>query len=333
MFRGNRRKQPSVRLLAGIVGVLALGTIGGGAWYGLDWQATYQQESKRKAADYAERAADQERQSCIGSPAIEKANCVEKARTEYDLKSRDNQREYDDLVAQHKAALWASVMGMAALIGMALSLVGIVLVYRTFMETKRTNRIALKENARSTRRAVAAGQETHRALDIATRNADAASRLAEISERNANAQLRAYMSVSEAMIGESFDAAVYGYLSLRNDGATPALIKEIGLNRFVAAVPVLDPKGKGPQTERYWHFRPVLNHGNVEKVIWDHQVAVELTLARANPGKYAIFVYGHVLYDDVFGDSHVTNFAYRSKGGYLTALEPFVPCTDGNDAT
>ena len=64
----------------------------------------------------------------------------------YRLDGRDKQREYEDLVSQRKSALWAMIMGVAALAGMALSVVGVVLVWTTFNETRRANEIAKLQN-------------------------------------------------------------------------------------------------------------------------------------------------------------------------------------------
>lgn len=111
-----------------------LGVIG----YGLVQQAAYSQSAADRSADYSEYAATQIDQACTGIAKLEKPVCVKKAATEYHLQARDKQREYDDLAAQQTSALWTSVMGIAALIGMGLSAVGVALVYTTFRETRRS---------------------------------------------------------------------------------------------------------------------------------------------------------------------------------------------------
>lgn len=82
------------------------------------------------------------RKACNVIPSGETADCIRKAVSEYRFKARDNQREYSDLVAQQTSSLWTAIMGMAALIGMILSAIGVALVWRTFRETKASNQIA-----------------------------------------------------------------------------------------------------------------------------------------------------------------------------------------------
>ena len=136
MVRGYRH------VFIAVVGVV---TLFGSACYGLYIQALYDQEAQHRGANYAERAANQVEQSCIGMTPPQKAKCLKIAESEYRLKIRDNQREQDDLAAQQTSALWTSIMGIAALIGMALSAVGVAFVWTTFQETRVANDIA-REN-------------------------------------------------------------------------------------------------------------------------------------------------------------------------------------------
>ena len=165
-----------------IVAVVGLVALFAGVGFGLFQQSRYEQEAEHRRTDYARHTADQIRQGCATIAPPQQAQCLANAKDEYALKARDNQREYDDLVAQRKSALWTSIMGVAALLGMLLSAVGVLLVWTTFQETKRTNQIAMRENARSTRRTVASGRESALALGIAHRNADAAARQVEVAQ-------------------------------------------------------------------------------------------------------------------------------------------------------
>lgn len=123
-------------IFASIVG---LGTVGGGICYGLFEQIAYSDRAYDSSAHYAEYASDRVTQACLKSDdgAKEKANCLHQAASEHRIAARDKQREYEDLIAQQKSALWTMIMGIAALIGMAFSVVGIVLVWTTFRETRR----------------------------------------------------------------------------------------------------------------------------------------------------------------------------------------------------
>lgn len=198
-----------------------------GVWYGLDRQAAYEQEARYESADYGKHIADQIRKACVNPAAPEEANCLKKGLAEYRLKSHDNQREYDDLAAQRTSALWTSIMGVAALIGMGLSAIGVALVYTTFNETRRTNRIAMKEGVRSTRRAVASADETRQSLVFAQRNADAAAEQVRISEETAKRQLRAYVGVEDiatTVAQPRGGGGSYWVLQIawKNTGGTPA---------------------------------------------------------------------------------------------------------------
>lgn len=109
-----------------------------GVTSGLIQQAAYNQSAANRNANYSEYTAAQIDQSCTVVTKLEKPVCVKKAAAEHRLQARDKQREYDDLAAQQTSALWTSIMGIAALIGMGFSAVGVALVYITFRETRRS---------------------------------------------------------------------------------------------------------------------------------------------------------------------------------------------------
>lgn len=221
-----------------IIAVAGLALLSGGVWYGLDQESLYRQESDQRHADYSRRAADQIQRACGATALAQKPNCIKEAVSEYRLKQRDNQREYEDLVAQKTSALWTSLMGVAALIGMFLSAVGVALVYTTFSEAKKTNRIAMRESARATRRAVSSATETTQALAIAARNADAAVtasvasvKYAELFEKASAERSRPYV-IFDCVEMSGFNGEVDGAevldglmftIRIKNAGATPAI--------------------------------------------------------------------------------------------------------------
>lgn len=110
--------------------------------FGLFYQIHYAQQAKIDAAEYASNAAAEAYKPCRVSALPKLDKCLSDAKREYNLKRNDNSRDYADLVAQQRSALWAAVMGIAALIGMMLSAIGVWLVYTTFKETRRTAEIA-----------------------------------------------------------------------------------------------------------------------------------------------------------------------------------------------
>ena len=77
---------------------------------------------------------------CFSPTGLREEDCAAKAREA----AREGQRKEQDLAAQNITAWWTKVMGIAALIGMALSAVGVWLVKTTFNETRKANDIAAK---------------------------------------------------------------------------------------------------------------------------------------------------------------------------------------------
>ena len=138
MPRGNRGNRSAAWLVAAIGIALASYAIN----FGLSEQRRYTQEANQSATEYAAYTADQVKGTCLSVAKPEQPQCMENAKAEGELKRRDNRREYDDLVAQQKSALWTGIMGFAAITGMILSVVGVYLVYATFDETRKANEIS-----------------------------------------------------------------------------------------------------------------------------------------------------------------------------------------------
>ena len=147
MFRSDRIKRPSVRLV-GLCAALSIALLGlvGGIAYGLVQQAAYQHEAQVRTSDYAKHARERITHACVGIAPVKQSSCKAQAEAEYQLQFSDEQRNELDLVAQRRSALWTSIMGPAALIGMGLSAVGAWLVWTTFRETKSSNVIARAES-------------------------------------------------------------------------------------------------------------------------------------------------------------------------------------------
>jgi len=127
-------------LIAGIIiaALLAAAFIGWGLWK----TAEYEREAHNQAREYAAYTDEKIRKACLSLPPVYQKDCTAQARHE----QRAYERDEKDLVAQRKSALWAYIMGAAAVIGMGLSVIGVFLVWTTFAETKRANRIALAQN-------------------------------------------------------------------------------------------------------------------------------------------------------------------------------------------
>jgi hypothetical protein len=107
--------------------------------YGLLESGKYQRQADDNSREYARYTGDKVAEACVRISPLEKVKCLNEA--------IDAQRQYEanqqDLVAQKQSALWAYIMGAAAVLGMALSAVGVWLVKTTFDETRKSNEIAL----------------------------------------------------------------------------------------------------------------------------------------------------------------------------------------------
>jgi hypothetical protein len=159
--------------------VLLIASIGVGVFH----ERGYQQEAANNTRQYAAYAEYKVGEACAGVAAPQLSHCRAEARAEGELEKRQYEHDEADLIAQRKAALWTSIMGIAALLGMGLSIVGVVLVYVTFRATRDGNKI---------------------------------------SERIGEAQTRAYMSVTACKLTFR-DGKPSIRPTIRNSGQSPAL--------------------------------------------------------------------------------------------------------------
>lgn len=302
MLRGYRG------IIAAAFGVTALIF---GIVYGLNQQALYEQEAQHRSADYTARAANQITQSCLGVAASEKPKCLKEEATEYKLKIRDNSREQQDLAAQQTSALWTGIMGVAALIGMALSAIGVALVWTTFQETKQTNLIAMRENARNTRRTVATGRETAHALEVAARNADAASAQVRISEDTAKRELRAYIKLEPVITDRKFeyDEPIVIPFMMINYGKTPAKNCNFLNSTYLGPDDYIWPDNIPENTERtsisiHSGSQIVVNITTNNPVSKEHFGTIQ-------HGNFIFLAREIVFYEDVFGEQHYTQIAIQ----------------------
>jgi hypothetical protein len=109
--------------------------------------AAYRNSAANASIKYHRDAEAYVKESCITSTGLREVDCATKA----DEAAREGQRKEQDLAAQNITAWWTKVMGIAALIGMALSAVGVWLVKTTFDETRKANQIARETMRRQLR--------------------------------------------------------------------------------------------------------------------------------------------------------------------------------------
>jgi hypothetical protein len=109
---------------------------------GVILQSNYNDAAGKDAAEYSRYAEQEVGESCRGVAEIELVHCFSDARIKGELKKREYEHDAQDLVAQKTSALWTMLMGLAAILGMGLSVVGVYLVWTTFKETRHANEIA-----------------------------------------------------------------------------------------------------------------------------------------------------------------------------------------------
>lgn len=102
--------------------------------------SAYRHAASDASVKYESDAQAYIKESCLSPTGLRENDCSAKAKEA----AREGQRKEQDLAAQNVTAWWTKVMGVAALIGMALSAVGVWLVKTTFDETRKANQISAK---------------------------------------------------------------------------------------------------------------------------------------------------------------------------------------------
>jgi hypothetical protein len=139
MFRGDWRSRFTPKLISGFVIWSIIALIGFGAiTRGILEQVEYEGRSYQRSSEYAADTYGPAYEACLMLVTSSQTDCIGKANNEH----RENERKEQDLIAQQTTAIWTFLMGCAAIIGMALSALGVYLVWITFRETRKNNGIA-----------------------------------------------------------------------------------------------------------------------------------------------------------------------------------------------
>jgi hypothetical protein len=103
------------------------------------------QAYKHSAADASRHYRDDANrrivETCGRLPATDQPRCVQGT----EQAARENQREEQDLAAQNMTAWWTKIMGIAALVGMTLSAIGVWLILATFRENRKSADAAVRQ--------------------------------------------------------------------------------------------------------------------------------------------------------------------------------------------
>lgn len=131
MLRGYRGKFPKIGgLIAAALAILV------SALLNSDF-SSYDRALIDRAADasdnYREYTNERIRDACGTLSPVSKPDCIE----EREKAAREYERGEMDVAAQLTMAWWTKIMGAAAVLGVALSAVGVYLIWETFRETRR----------------------------------------------------------------------------------------------------------------------------------------------------------------------------------------------------
>lgn len=224
-----------------------------------------------------------------------------------------------------RATTWTIV---AALLSFATVVGLIVTIWQThgaLGEARRGNRIAMKANVRATRNAIAGAEDTARAIDIASKNAEAAAKLADQAESTAAHQLRAYLSVTSVVFYDHYAGRDDPQLviSIENHGQTPGTIvkKSLSCSWFVS----------GENAQEFFTHKTT----TVVEVFPKLTMRIPfLMLPEISNGgdEGLIFLTGRIDYQDIFGRTHILGFTWQTMNrmtysdiehGESLAVRPF----------
>ncbi|XAP78483.1 hypothetical protein ABC955_01510 [Citromicrobium bathyomarinum] len=270
MSSGNRSKLGQAGLA---VAALASLLFGGGLWYWANTEETHYQIAAERDAQYEADAARKRVQLECAVSEIPRAECNERIQYE----AQEAQERTRDLEAQQSMSVWTKAMGIAAVIGMAVGIFGLGLIFFTFRETRRA--------------------------------ADAGFRANEIASENAQRDGRAYMVVNRYYWNVENDVYQFG-AEWMNVGKSPTRKMRTYISYYLSDDPLpddfdfpVDPSKIGTA-----HAGPG-SHPFQGAPAPEAGIPIrELTAVKENR-KY-LYVYGWVRYFDIFDGTpeHVTKF-------------------------
>jgi hypothetical protein len=150
-------------------------------------------------------------------------------------------------------------------------------------------------------------------------------------ERHAERQLRAYVNVDGAEVSFKPGETV-ALVSIKNSGQTPAYNVRHRTVIWVAECPLNSVLPAGPPS--LLKSKSTISSQDILTMIGNHPISEQQKTAVAE-GTMAIYVYGHVIYTDVFRKNRKTKFRLMYWAG-----SPQLPnksfnvgaCDEGNDA-
>ncbi|MEP7349872.1 MAG: hypothetical protein ABI668_07970 [Sphingorhabdus sp.] len=276
--------------------------------YGLWESAKYERHADNQRAEYAKYTRQKIAKACVGLSSLEAVKC------QFDAKDAQRENEYNqrDLVAQRSSALWAYIMGAAAVIGMALSAFGVWLVKATFDESKEGNRLT-QSIGEATARA-------HIAIQSAKVTISSTSIIFEPTLRNVGNTAAVDVAV------EFFPEYILTYAETEDDLPSYHRDRMDFKNRIVG---VVNPQSSVPLSEMWWLLP--------DDTIANPKLIIERVSSQT--GAFILVFRGKCEWQDVFFKNHeidVTVIAHtfvRSDRGYSASHieidhKTFTPATE-----
>lgn len=280
--------------LTGII--LALGLAIGLGWLtGLESERRYQSPHR-----HAERAKADAQRACSGTEAPAVFECV------YDKveASEETARSEQDLSAQQRAASSALVAAIVSFVTLIVTGIGVWFVKQTLDATLK----AVEDTSAAT-------------VEMQKANV--------IAERNARRQMRPYLFVSKAWFKVDSKSEPTAFVEVKNFGQTPAIDKQSWIHTWVECYPLHDPLPVPPVD--FQMGRTVVGPGATSE--WTHprgQPLNEISLAEIEAGRAAFYVYGKVVYRDIFGVEHWSEYTLFASGKGALKRGRLQPYVNGN---
>lgn len=219
------------------------------------------------------------------------------------------------LEAQEGMALWAQAMFWAALASTLLTFVAVVLIWRTLIHTRRAAEAA-----------AATVDEMEDANAAAVRAAQAAEGSVEVAREATARQLRAYLVVEVGKLNVfKVGQKIAARFEIVNMGQTPAynILQVSGLQvageefpdeeAVFARLSIEEIKIRFPATEFVMgRLGGVTKESDEVLSVEEHDSIIS--------GRQRLFVYGNVIYDDIFGECRMTTFCWSFSGAETSSM-------------
>lgn len=152
-----------------------------------------------------------------------------------------------------------------------------------------------------------------------------------IMRRTARRQLRAYVFITTAEIGDIEDPQhVRASVSIKNSGQTPAYDL---INR--GAITFREARLEGdlwPEDRDASLSKSALGPGEVLGKYFGARPLTAQERAAVRSGSHAVYVYGEILYKDAFGQRRYSRYRFMHGGEAAVRNRQLVICEEGNEA-